>query len=670
MARFQSKQHIADMAASEMDAHRAAEGFRGRGIWGLGFLRRRQRKRDAEDKINHMTVAELQNELRSEQKELRQAVKSTKDQAERVHASEAELEGGLHEAEGAAQYMDKFLKDSAGDVEMAAHQRVWLLAVEGFVRDAFGLPDLSPEEARDNRLRGIKEKVSDVDPLGLAACLTRRLGMAADDFDRAAHSAVVLFHPTARGVLKVFEADEGSELHTGEIIRATDHSPLAADVWKVMHSGEPVLRNPHGRADVAENVRSVFPLHESDGRTFGAVVSGPPALPDALLERFMRVAGELFERAWKMYMVQEALSSAKALMLQMAREQQKLVYVMWAPGRTLQYKRVEMQSQWTWQPLMFTPPDNANKFEVELRFKRNTLGKSKELPIGVWSIDLGGLSHMDERLITTIHTLGPMMQKCVEDIERSHVGDPAPFATMADAQAEFNHVHMLLPSKLQAEVRQQLAHLHADAVFAELLSYKEADPFVTKIMRSILVLLGHPRKELKTWEQIRPLCTTELLSEMLSLDLLADTAKMRKRWAESMRVTEAAHIDEASVCGTVSEPVHLLFKWLETTRMVHHVALMAHEDMAAEHEAATKNEEAAAEQHAQARADGHHKAKPSASKKRNKAARASAPRYTDPTIAKVVKHAKASNPDDHADHGIDTTDPAFEDLMRQQKQKR
>ena len=50
----------------------------------------------------------------------------------------------------------------------------------------------------------------------------------------------------------------------------------------MMESKEPILRNPHGlvkAGEEGEHSRSVIPLLDRDKRVFGAVVSGPPALP-------------------------------------------------------------------------------------------------------------------------------------------------------------------------------------------------------------------------------------------------------------------------------------------------------------------------------------------------------------------------------------------------------
>jgi len=687
---------LATLVHADMEAQKAARGFKGRGVWGFSMMKRKQLHQEAQDKIDHMATRDVVEELRRGSQAVQVATKAATQQAAKLHAAEDASNESLREIDGLGDEMHEYLLDMEADLELRSHDVAWARSVEGFVRDAFGRAEPPADDgefamSRRSRRGSTDEEVVDVSPLSLAPKLTARLHEAEPTCPPTC--AVVLFHPSCRGVLKVFDADDNSECHPGEVFRPTDHSAVGTDIWAVIHSGEPILRNPHGRTDKATKVRSVFPLREADGRTFGAVVSSPPALPDELLSRYMCIAGELFERAWKMHMVTQALDTAKTLLLQLARDQHALVYVSWQPGKTLKFKR-DAANKWKWEPLMFTPPDKERCFQVELRWRRNALGRSREQPIGVWTIDLAGCTKMDEHLIATLHTLGPMVQKCVEDIERSHVGDPAPFASLAGAQDAFNQIKMLLPSKMQAETRQALAHFNADAVFNEIHSYTKPDPFVTKVLRSILVLLGHPRKELKTWEQMKPLMTVDLIQEMLALDLLADTGTMRKRWAESMRVTEEGGITaDNDAMSHMTEPVHLLFKWLETTRMVHHVAITAHDDHIKEQqEAQQKHDEhhakaAAATENSSGKSSGkdhashgdkndHHKdthTKHAAKghkagggsgshAKGNKASRGP-PTFLAPTFAQQAKHAKLKNEANAYDDEIEVGESTLSELL-------
>jgi len=75
---------------------------------------------------------------------------------------------------------------------------------------------------------------------------------------------------------------------------------------------------------------------------------------------------------------------------------------------------------------------------------------------------------------------------------------------------------------------------------------------------------------------------------------------MKRRWAESMRVTEEGGVNAESIKGHMTAAVHLLFKWLETTRMVHHIAITAQQEQEAENQEAQQKHN---EHHAKAEAD-------------------------------------------------------------------
>jgi len=315
---------------------------------------------------------------------------------------------------------------------------------------------------------------------------------------------------------------------------------------------------------------------------------------------------------------------------------------------------------------MYCPPGNERKFEVELRWRRNFLHRSKERPIGVWTVELSPTTTLGEDVVSILHTLGPMLQKCVEEIERARVGDPQPFASMADTQAAFDQVKLLLPMKLQAESRAALRKMDAEAVFGELYSMNNPPPFVFSTLKAIMVLLGHPRKQLKTWGDMRPHCTLTLLDEMLELDLMSDTVKMRKRWADSMRVTEAmnakftAHAEEISSSRQQtgqSVPTQLLLKWLETTRMIHHIALKSTEDHAYEHEKDIHRENAHVVVHSDLK-----KADKSVNVA-NKANRPKPSKFTTHSPQKLAAHRRVEkHHEDHEDHGVEDGEHTYATL--------
>jgi hypothetical protein len=66
-----------------------------------------------------------------------------------------------------------------------------------------------------------------------------------------------------------------------------------------------------------------------------------------------------------------------------------------------------------------------------------------------------------------LHTTAPLIQKCVDDIAAMHVFDPCPMTTSKDMRAAFAESRMLLPTKLQAEMRRQL-HMLDEQILHEL----------------------------------------------------------------------------------------------------------------------------------------------------------------------------------------------------------
>ena len=64
-----------------------------------------------------------------------------------------------------------------------------------------------------------------------------------------------------------------------------------------------VLSNPYNHPEVAASAVSVVPLKSQSHHRFGVLVSGPPAMPDQLLEMFASTAGQVFEQIGKLEIV-------------------------------------------------------------------------------------------------------------------------------------------------------------------------------------------------------------------------------------------------------------------------------------------------------------------------------------------------------------------------------
>ena len=516
-------------------------------------------KHAGDHKIEGMTVEETLQTLHDDEEQMKDAVQSALHAGEVLHEDEEKLAEACKDVAVENSEIHQFLREMAGDWELLKHEKNWIDAVQGFARDAFGLDD-----------NGVKV-TPQVTMLEAASFLPARMDQSEPSMPPS--TAVLLWHPSAKGLLKVYEADTHSELKAGENVRPLkDGKPSAKpwenDIWEVMNKGEAILRNKHGVADEAATARSVFPLVDAGGRVFGAVVSGPPALPDGLLERVQPTCGHLFERLWRVEQVAKVVKMAESLILSKTRDQHKLIYSKWTVGAKLSW----VGQAWDWQPLMHSPPGNDKKFQLELRW-----ADKQQEPIGVWSIDLSLMTAMDEAMIADLHSLAPIVQSCVHDIEKSHVGDPTPFESTGSLESEFDHSRLLLPFKLQQEVRDQIKILGVDTIFNEIHSFASPPEDVQAIVRGVLALLGHRRKDIKTWIEMKKLMTTKVAEEMLELDMCDDKEVLHKNWEESQQCTaKVLSGDPNEAAAGLPAPVKILLKWLQTTRMVHHIALADH----------------------------------------------------------------------------------------------
>ena len=152
----------------------------------------------------------------------------------------------------------------------------------------------------------------------------------------------------------------------------------------------------------------------------------------------------------------------------------------------------------------------------------------------------------------------------------------------------FDKSRLLLPTRLQEQLRVQIAKMNAQNVFAEIRSYKEARFSVgeIKMLTSILCLLGRNRKTLQKggWPRIKEELGPGLVTEMLEIDLGGmDKGELERRWAACMRATQLdgegrLHVDTDDILTSAPEPIQALCKWLITTRLVAQVIIREAEE--------------------------------------------------------------------------------------------
>ena len=438
-------------------------------------------------------VAQLVGRLRRDEQELSMLGDRFDLRIREERSDFGKLDEALAGAKGAVLGARRYVQEMTGDFELQKHKATWLAAIRRFADVAFGcVPDRAP-----TALALVSELIDCIE---------------AGEPSLAPHAtAVVLFHPTERKLLKVFGATDASEAQAGDVYRRSSHKTLAIDAWTVIDTPlHPVLRNAHGLAE-ARGKHSVVPLLEAGthGRCFGVIISGGTEcmpVPDEFLLLMAKAAGPLYERVHKMQQINAVITMATSWMQKVSMSEHQLLHVHWAPGRGITTKPTE----WEWQPLLYHKPgDDLKSFELELRW---TTGET----LGLLTIECGKFTEVDEHVIELLHVTAPLIQQCVEDIAATHVGDPAPISSVPELQAAFAQARLLLPVKLQHEMRRQLAALDAQ-IFAEIHTYDKVDAETHRLFQGVLVLLGHAREETKTWVQTRKIITSNIRNEMLEV---------------------------------------------------------------------------------------------------------------------------------------------------------
>jgi len=288
------------------------------------------------------------------------------------------------------------------------------------------------------------------------------------------------------------------------------------------------------------------------------------------------VAGLELERTWKLQNVGSMIKVCTTWLQKVVWRDQRTCEVHWNPGAKSKQDRKQKMNAYEWEPLRFHSGESMKHFEMELLWRDPCHAHNEKHSLGTLCVDCTGMSEMDDQMVELLHTTAPLIQKCVDDIAAMHVFDPCPMTTSKDMRAAFAESRMLLPTKLQAEMRRQL-HMLDEQILHELVSYEHVSEPTTTLFKGVLILLGHDREALKdkTWTEIKfHLHPHHLIEKMTSVDLTTDSKDMKKRWCDSIRETKTldfkALIENEAVKGA---PLRIFVKWLMATRMVHQVVL-------------------------------------------------------------------------------------------------
>ena len=382
----------------------------------------------------------------------------------------------------------------------------------------------------------------------------------------------------------MYHANEHSGYQTGQTIRTDKPSEGNAAVLNCMASGEPLLQNPHGLKRFAEKVRSTMPLKTIDGEVFACLVSGPPAVPDELLETLGRHAGPLLERIWKKDQMTRATNNVMDFIKTAANSMRKLVYTSFHADQIVESSTKSLvnvlagqlkasskdvhEAVWHWQPLKHTSPYDFKKFVLTLQW---SLGE----PIGSLVVSCGTFTDLNEELLVLLHVTAAVLLEALEEIEELTPGNLPPLATTAQVLVAFEKHRPNASQILVDELTDQIQSFDAAAVFSELRHYdaKSVDPNVQSLVQGVLLLLGYKPRAIATWNQ----CRNHLKNHRKLKDLMQDLDVESSASAETARFNAMAKcmrgIDRDALRANFPGPVKLMVRWLNAVEMTHNIAL-------------------------------------------------------------------------------------------------
>ena len=239
--------------------------------------------------------AEIRARMRKNQIYCRQKLADTEKLKQTMSACQDTLSDRLKGSEDSAAELQQFLRDVEGDSELVQRRPRWNSAVRDLLNKAEGDVNIQGDNA---------------DSATLGRLMTEALLQGEPEHVTA---AVVLYHPAApitECVRVVHTVGDMGTLKAGQMLRkaAKKTDELGKAILDVVATGNPVLSNPHGHATSGV---SIVPLFSSTRQIFGAVVSGPVAVPDEFLELLCRTAGQLFEREGKLEMAYRMIENVE-----------------------------------------------------------------------------------------------------------------------------------------------------------------------------------------------------------------------------------------------------------------------------------------------------------------------------------------------------------------------
>lgn len=540
------------------------------------------------------SLIELVTNMRSTQAAYVQHLSSMQALSMQLQLHEVQLTQSLNRSEDSAEKLSRFQEEMRAASSLERHRKQWQVMLDAFQAQSLGNP---------------AKGVEPISVAEIAEKLCQTLALAEPEV-RPAATAVVMWHPENPGrLLKVLSASEASEFRTGETIdphkakrgiqsQASGHTALD-DIWMVMRNPRhlPMLVNPYGLPE-AMTKRSVVPLLSTNKKCFGAVVSGPPAMPDGLLEPTAITAGWLMERSWRTERALQAIDSVSSFVKSSSRYANKLVYMSFKRHETVDSTR----ESWEWQPFQYRDSKNPRKFVATLGWAGQASMGTVAQPIGVLTLELGTFTEWDEHLLLLWQGSVHLVKEAIAKIEKIDVGYPAPLATVAMVVSAETELRSRMPKILQSQICHQLTLFDSRPVFAELVammkhakSKVQQQPAIFAVMRSFLILLGYSPKSLSKWEKVASTVkkyveVVEKMKAFTESEALLRTSHASKEKGKATKKKSAAEIPwdaSAAACqgwthkeleAHLSFPVLLLSRWISAVSQVHTIAIACMED--------------------------------------------------------------------------------------------
>jgi len=468
-------------------------------------------------------------------------------------------------------------RNQAAQEQLAMHKEQWRKATLEFLDAADGDdPDLDSDNP---------------DSMKLAEMLAQYMAQGEPNMQDQA-CAVILYHPHAplSESLKVAFAVGDVGFTTGQTLRrsAKNKSQTVESVWQVLEQGNAVLSNPHNHPEEATNAVSICPLLSMNRHRFGVVVSGAPALPDEYFECFCRTAGQMFERIGKLEIIWRIMENVQQFIEKTCLASHQLVYCKWVNDAAAS----PPVDDWTWQPFLYTHPTNDKRFELPLQW-------SSGERIGLFTVECGTFTNLDEQLLVLLHTIAPVVLEAVEEVERLELGQKPPLYTINTVMAKYDAMVKNIGQNLSREVEHSVRSRNLNgsepfyASLVETAAYcaKSDDKDLLRLMQAVCALAGFPPA--KTWGEIRK----QLKNARALCDALADISKFtdavepqeeagggakkakkkkkKKQAMDRFNISEAylKSVDLLEMDRQAPVPIKILLRYLRATKLVYNIGM-------------------------------------------------------------------------------------------------